>query len=54
MWTERAVSRSLLLLSAAIWFMADGRVLQTTKPNDFFGGHEHPRAGTFLQSVLKS
>ncbi|WP_107676421.1 amino acid ABC transporter ATP-binding protein [Agrobacterium sp. LAD9] len=38
----------------AIWFMADGRLLQRAKPKDFFGGHAHPRAESFLQSIMRS
>ncbi|NTA13933.1 amino acid ABC transporter ATP-binding protein [Agrobacterium tumefaciens] len=37
-----------------VWFMADGKLLQAAPPQEFFGGHAHPRAGAFLQSVLQS
>ncbi|MDH7800794.1 MULTISPECIES: amino acid ABC transporter ATP-binding protein [unclassified Rhizobium] len=38
----------------AVWFMADGKLLQAASPREFFGGHAHPRAKAFLQSVLQS
>ncbi|KJF74613.1 amino acid ABC transporter ATP-binding protein [Agrobacterium arsenijevicii] len=38
----------------AVWFMADGKLLQAASPREFFGGDAHPRAKAFLQSVLQS
>jgi polar amino acid transport system ATP-binding protein len=38
----------------SVWFMADGKLLQAASPQEFFGGHAHPRAEAFLQSVLQS
>jgi polar amino acid transport system ATP-binding protein len=31
-----------------VWFMSEGRILETATPEDFFTGSAHPRARQFL------
>jgi polar amino acid transport system ATP-binding protein len=34
-----------------VWFMDEGRIVETAPPEEFFGGARHPRAQRFLSDL---